>query len=106
MKSFAAIVLLACSMPHGAELRRLQSPPTVRRRHYERNRTWCWFQHWSEMPKGSWCISLKSDDFRVTDDGMEQKLTLDEDTGSDPLALVVAVGSGGGGRASWTAIAA
>jgi hypothetical protein len=35
----------------------------------------------------------------VTDDGVEQKLTLDADTGSEPLALVVAVEMGAGGRA-------
>jgi VWFA-related protein len=43
-------------------------------------------------------FTLKADDFRVTDDGIEQPLTLDEDTGSEPLALVVAVESGGAGR--------
>jgi VWFA-related protein len=48
--------------------------------------------------KGELVFTLKADDFRVTDDGVEQKLTLDEDTGSAPLALVVAVQSGGAGR--------
>jgi VWFA-related protein len=48
--------------------------------------------------KGELVFTLKADDFRVTDDGIEQKLTLDEDTGSEPLALVVAVESGGAGR--------
>jgi len=49
--------------------------------------------------KGELVFTLKADDFRVTDDGVEQQLTLDEDTGSEPLALVVAVQSGGVGRA-------
>jgi VWFA-related protein len=48
--------------------------------------------------KGELIYSLNASDFRVMDDGIEQHLTLDEDTGSDPLALVVAVESGGGGR--------
>ena len=49
--------------------------------------------------KGELVFTLKAADFRVTDDGIEQQLTLDEDTGSEPLALVVAVQSGGVGRA-------
>jgi VWFA-related protein len=48
--------------------------------------------------KGEVVFTLKAGDFRVTDDGIEQQLTLDEDTGSEPLALVVAVQSGGVGR--------
>ena len=49
--------------------------------------------------KGELVFTLKAGDFRVTDDGIEKQLTLDEDTGSEPLALVVAVQSGGVGRA-------
>src|SRR5580658_2937758 len=48
--------------------------------------------------KGEVVFTLKASDFRVTDDGIEEPLTLDEDTGSEPLALVVAVESGGAGR--------
>ena len=46
---------------------------------------------------GKLVFTLKADDFRLTDDGIEQKLTLDEDTGGEPLALVVAVETGGAG---------
>jgi VWFA-related protein len=45
--------------------------------------------------KGEIVFSLKGEDFRVTDDGVEQKLTLDEDTDHEPLVLVVAVETGG-----------
>jgi VWFA-related protein len=48
--------------------------------------------------KGELVFTLKAGDFRVTDDGIEQALTLDDDTGSEPLALVVAVETGGAGR--------
>lgn len=41
--------------------------------------------------------TLKADDFRVTDDGVEQTLSLDENTGGEPLALVIAVQTGGAG---------
>ncbi len=46
---------------------------------------------------GKVVYTLKADDFRVTDDGVEQKLTLDENIGSEPVALVVAVETGGAG---------
>ena len=42
-------------------------------------------------------FALKAGDFRVTDDGVEQQLQLDEDTGAEPLALVIAVQIGGAG---------
>jgi len=48
--------------------------------------------------KGELVFTLKAEDFEVTDDGIPQKLTLDEDTGSEPLALVIAVEAGGTGR--------
>jgi VWFA-related protein len=44
---------------------------------------------------GKLVYTLKADDFRLTDDGVEQKLTLDENIGSEPVALVVAVQTGG-----------
>jgi VWFA-related protein len=47
--------------------------------------------------KGQIVFSLKAADFRVTDDGVEQQLKLDEDTDHEPLALVVAVETGGTG---------
>lgn len=47
--------------------------------------------------KGGLVFSLKVDDFVLTDDGVPQKLHLEEDTGSEPLALVVCVEGGGAG---------
>jgi hypothetical protein len=41
--------------------------------------------------------SLTAKDFILTDDGVPQKLLLEEDTGSEPLALVVVVERGGAG---------
>ena len=46
---------------------------------------------------GKLVYTLKADDFRVTDDGIEQRLTLDENIGSEPVAVVVAVETGGAG---------
>ena len=46
---------------------------------------------------GDLVFTLKADDFVLTDDGVPQKLTLEQDTGSEPLALVVVVEKGGAG---------
>lgn len=42
-------------------------------------------------------FTLKASDFVVTDDGVPQTITVDEDTGSQPLALVVIIQTGGAG---------
>src|SRR5947209_4439913 len=42
-------------------------------------------------------FTLKADDFTLTDDGLPQKLRLEEDTGGEPLALVVLIQAGGDG---------
>ncbi|MGD0939362.1 MAG: VWA domain-containing protein [Terracidiphilus sp.] len=42
-------------------------------------------------------FTLTAQDFVVTDDGIAQKAAIDEDTGSDPLALVIVVEVGGAG---------
>ncbi len=46
---------------------------------------------------GALVYTLKASDFTITDNGVEQRVSLDEDTGSQPLALVVAVETGGAG---------
>jgi VWFA-related protein len=46
---------------------------------------------------GKLVFTLKADDFKLTDDGVEQKLTLEENAGSEPLALVVVIEVGGAG---------
>jgi VWFA-related protein len=46
---------------------------------------------------GAPVFTLTAKDFVLTDDGIEQKITIDEETGSEPLALVVVVETGGAG---------
>ena len=46
---------------------------------------------------GAVAYTLKPEDFRLTDDGFVQKLELDADSGSVPLALVVVLEVGGAG---------
>jgi von Willebrand factor type A domain len=44
---------------------------------------------------------LSANDFVLTDDGVAQKLKLEEDTGGEPLALVVVMEAGAGEAAGW-----
>ena len=46
---------------------------------------------------GKLVFTLTAGDFQLTDDGVPQKLTLEEDTGGEPLALVVVIETGGAG---------
>jgi VWFA-related protein len=46
---------------------------------------------------GELVFTLSAKDFVLTDDGIEQKITLEEDTGGEPLALIVVVETGGAG---------
>ena len=46
---------------------------------------------------GDLVYTLTAKDFKLTDDGVEQPLTLEEDNGGQPLALVVAVENGSDG---------
>jgi len=46
---------------------------------------------------GQLVFTLKADDFTVKDDGIPQKLQLEDDTDSQPLALVIVVEVGGDG---------
>jgi VWFA-related protein len=47
--------------------------------------------------KGDPVFTLTADSFVVTDDGVEQKVRLEEDSGSQPLALVIVVETGSDG---------
>jgi len=46
---------------------------------------------------GKVVYTLQADDFLLTDDGIPQKLTLQHETGGEPLALVIVVEVGGAG---------
>ena len=47
---------------------------------------------------GELVFTLTANDFTLTDDGVEQKVTLEQDTDSEPLALVIAIETGGARR--------
>ena len=46
---------------------------------------------------GDLVFTLAAKDFTITDDGVEEKVGLEENTDGEPLALVIAVETGGGG---------
>ncbi|WP_348262107.1 VWA domain-containing protein [Telmatobacter sp. DSM 110680] len=46
---------------------------------------------------GKLVFTLKAEDFVLTDDGVPQKLMMEQDSGGEPLALVVVVETGGAG---------
>jgi VWFA-related protein len=46
---------------------------------------------------GELVFTLAAKDFTITDDGVEEKVTLEENTDAEPLALVIAVETGGSG---------
>jgi len=48
-----------------------------------------------DKKSGELVFTLKADDFTLTDDGVPQKLTLEQDTDALPLALVVDIEGGG-----------
>ena len=50
-----------------------------------------------DKKSGQLIFTLKTGDFVLTDDGVPQKLTLEQDTGGEPLALVVDIEGGGAG---------
>jgi len=46
---------------------------------------------------GELVFTLSARDFTITDDGVEEKVALEENTDDEPLALVIALETGGGG---------
>jgi VWFA-related protein len=54
---------------------------------------------------GNLVFSLTSNDFVITDDGIPQKVTLEQDTGGEPLALVVVIEIGGAGAREFDKLA-
>ncbi|MGA2850635.1 MAG: VWA domain-containing protein [Terracidiphilus sp.] len=93
MRSIAAIVLLGCSVA-AAQGPTVSVPETAPLR-TETNVVVV--PALVSTGDGQPVFTLTAADFKITDDGVEQRLTLDEDTGGEPLALVVAVETGGGG---------
>jgi VWFA-related protein len=93
MKSACTLALLLCLAAVGArtqESDRGQPALTVRSTLVE-------VPILVKTKKGKVVFELMADDFLLTDNGAPQRLTLDEDTDSQPLALAIVVETGGAG---------
>jgi VWFA-related protein len=51
--------------------------------------------------KGDLVFTMTANDFTITDNNVDQKVHLEEDTGDQPLALVVAIETGSGGASQF-----
>jgi VWFA-related protein len=100
MKLCAAVALLGCSVAWAQLAPNSAAPPTTSTTQSPALRTQSTVVLVPALVRdgnGKLVFALKADDFRVTDDGIEQKLTLDDNIGGEPLALVIAVETGGAG---------
>jgi VWFA-related protein len=101
MKWIAAVALLVLSVAFAqAPAAYLPQSPTAASPHSPQLRTQAAVVLVPALVRngqGELVFTLKAGDFRVTDDGVEQRLTLDEETGGEPVALVVAVETGRAG---------
>lgn len=95
MKFLASILLLFSSAP--ALLAQAQAPEPSQESTFSVRSSLVLVPTMVKTKGGDVVFTLTANDFIVTDDGVEQKLKLEEDTDSQPLALVVVVQVGGAG---------
>jgi VWFA-related protein len=91
---FVLLVALACALVAQAQAPAASGPPSAT---LTSRTTLVLVPALVRTKSGAPVFTLTAQDFVVTDDGIEQKVTIDEDTGSDPLALVIVVETGGAG---------
>jgi VWFA-related protein len=89
---FIALIALAA-----APFLRAQAPPTSPAPSFTARSTVVLVPAMVRTKAGELVFTLTANDFALADDGVEQKVTLEKDTDSEPLALVVAIETGGGG---------
>lgn len=91
LRSILALVCLGLVLPSHAQTN-IPSPPTI-----STSSTLVLAPALVRDKSGQLVYTLNADDFTLTDDGIPQKLHLEEDTGSEPLAIVVVIEIGGAG---------
>src|ERR1700691_3589591 len=90
---FGAVVALLCASITTAQT----TPPTAPGPVFSASSTLVQVPAMVRTKAGKLVFTLTADDFTLADDGVEQKVTLEQDTDSEPLALVIAIETGGAG---------
>jgi VWFA-related protein len=96
MRSLVAL-LLVCVPPCTLALAQAANPPPQTGPVFRAGSTLVLVPALVRTKGGEPVFSLTADEFTLTDDDVPQKLSLEQDTDSEPLALVVAVETGGAG---------
>jgi VWFA-related protein len=97
MRSLAALLLVYVVAPCTLALAQASAPPPQAGPVFRAGTTLVLVPALVRTKSGEPVFSLTAEDFTVTDDDVPQKLSLEQDTDSEPLALVVAVEIGGAG---------
>src|SRR6266566_6520940 len=92
MKSFYSLILVLCLASVCIAQESGTGQPTV-----TVHSTLVMVQVFVNNKEGHVVFDLKADDFLLTDNGVPQLLTLEQDTDSEPLALAIVVETGGAG---------
>jgi VWFA-related protein len=90
------VALLFISLANFASAQ-AQAPPTQQSSVITANSTIVLVPAMVTTKSGEPVFTLAAGDFTLTDDGVRQPLTLEENTGEEPIALVVAIQTGGAG---------
>lgn len=97
MRFRASVALMLIAMPAGFSGAQNPPPPRQPTPFISTRSTLVLVPTLVKTRAGELVYTLTADDFTITDNGVPQKVTLEEDTGDQPLALVVAVETGGAG---------
>lgn len=97
MRSLSALVLVYVVAPCTLAFAQASGPPSQAGPVFRAGTTLVLVPSLVRTKAGEPVFSLTADDFLLTDDDVPQKLALEQDTDSEPLALVVAVQTGGAG---------
>ena len=89
-----AIAIVVAALPTHSQAPESQNDPTP---HLTERTTLVVVPALVRDKAGKLVFALQADDFLLTDDGIPQKLTLEQDTEIEPLALVVVIETGGAG---------
>lgn len=97
MRFRASVALMLLAMPAGFVCAQNPPPPSQPTPFISTRSTLVLVPTLVKNRAGELVYTLTASDFTITDNSVPQKVTLEEDTGDQPLALVVAIETGGAG---------